>query len=673
MSVMRILSRPVGAMLCALGLVNAAFGADVGYRSPEAVGEALLELADQSPGSARIHSLARTPGGRDVTLIDIGRPDAELPAILVAANMEGDSPLGTLAALDLATRLLDQWRDDLSLRRWYIVPVGNPDGYARSFQRPIAANFGNARPVNADHDDATDEDGPEDLNGDGFITMMRQPHPEGEWIAVEDKPGLMRKADRAKGERGAYRIFAEGIDTDGDGEINEDGPGGVNPGHNFPHNFKHYTSTGGLWAASETESRGVMRFAYDHPEIAMVLTFGRSNNLRDDPGGSGEGGEQGARKYSVPSRYAKRMGISPGTKLPLKKITQLAREMTGNMQMSEDTVLSMLGDGAVTTPNAGDATYWKEIHERYTEFIKQAALDDERLDSAAFSPGSIEEWAYYHYGVPSFSLDFWTLPVTKDEAAKDGKTNGALTADDIEKMTNEAFIGLGEEKITAILEAHGAERFTAKKAVKAIESGMMTPKKIAEHLRKAKKDSEPPGVDAVDEALFAFDKDAFVIWESFDHPTLGPVEIGGRKPCADLAPPPEQAAALIDKQLPFVRELAKRLPEIAIDKVNVEPKGPNVWRVEVWVTNKGFLPYPTHHGMRCKRPTPVSVTLGGEAVTLLEGRPRRVLGLLEGSGGTGKLTWVIHAKAGQTVTLKVHGLSTGRDQREITLGGGAKQ
>ncbi len=669
MFIMRILSIPASAMLCGLFLANTAFGADLAYPSPEDMGAALRKLAEQSPDSARLHTLARSPGGRDVTLIDIGRPDADLPAILVVANMEGNSPLGTQAALDLATRLLGEWRADATLRRWYIVPLGNPDGYARFFQRPLAINLGNTRPVNDDHDDAADEDGPEDLNGDGFITMMRQAHPEGEWIAVKDNPILMRKADRAKGERGGYRLLPEGIDNDGDGEINEDGPGGVNPGRNFPHDFRHHTTTDGLWAASEDESRGVMRFAYDHPEIAMVLTFGRSNSLRKIPQGSGNA--KGERTYAVPARYAKMMGVSPTKRMSLKEITRVFREAFGNMQMSEDAVVSMLGEGAAKKPTAEDLTYWKEIHERYTEFIKQAEVDGERLDSAAFSPGCVEQWAYYQYGVPSFSLDFWTPPAKKDETAKG---DAALTANDIEKMTNEAFVALGEDKIAAALEAHGTpEQFTAAKAITSVESGMMTPKKIAEQLRKAKKGKESGTADAADEALFAFDASAFVRWEPFDHPTLGPVEIGGRKPYADIAPPPQQAAALIGKQLPFVRQLAKLLPEIALEKVVVEPKGPDVWRLEVWVANRGFLPYPTYHGTRSKRPTPVSLTIGGEAITLLEGRPRRVLGQLAGSGATRKVIWIVHAKAGATVTLEAHSFSAGRDKRDVTLAGGDSQ
>ena len=67
----------------------------------------------------------------------------------------------------------------------------------------------------------------------------------GTYVEVADNPLLMREVDNAKGEVGKYRLFREGVDADGDGKLNEDGPGGVNPGHNFPHNFKHFTKNFG--------------------------------------------------------------------------------------------------------------------------------------------------------------------------------------------------------------------------------------------------------------------------------------------------------------------------------------------------------------------------------------------------------------------------------------------
>ena len=90
-------------------------------------------------------------------------------------------------------------------------------------------------------DDREDEDGAEDLDGNGIITMMRVKDPEGEWLPLEGEPRLMKKADPAKGEKGIFKLYPEGLDNDGDGQYNEDGPGGVNVGVNFPHLFRFFS------------------------------------------------------------------------------------------------------------------------------------------------------------------------------------------------------------------------------------------------------------------------------------------------------------------------------------------------------------------------------------------------------------------------------------------------
>ena len=243
--------------------VNAA---ESGYHSPEEINESVREIAEQNKNIATLRQLAQTPGGRDVLLLELGSKVANQPAILVVANMEGDCPIASEAALELSRLIVGDWADELDSRKYYILPVGNPDGYAHFFEKPLFRCFRNALLRNDDNDDASDEDGPEDLNQDGYITLMRQAHPEGRWVKIEDNPVLMKTAESGKGEKGEYRIFTEGIDNDGDGRINEDGPGGANPGRNFPHNFEHYRRDGGRWAASEAESRAVMRFAFDHPD-----------------------------------------------------------------------------------------------------------------------------------------------------------------------------------------------------------------------------------------------------------------------------------------------------------------------------------------------------------------------------------------------------------------------
>jgi len=645
-------------------LATAASGAD--YASPDQVIRKVRRLASDHRG-VKMHVLAQTPGGRQVVLLEIGSDRYDAPAVLVLANPEGNQPSATQAALTLSETLVRDWTD-LNHIKWYIVPMVHPDGHARFFQTPSAENFGNERPVNDDMDDQTDEDGPQDLNGDGYITVMRQKHPEGTWLAVQGGP-LMKKAERSKGEQGVYRLFPEGIDNDGDGLINEDGPGGVIVGHNFPHRFAYHTSTGGPWPASEEETRGLLRFAFDHPDVVMVLTLGRTNSLKTVPPSSQQA-EAGGDKYKLPKQFAEAMGLDPDTEYPIKDLVEMAREYTGYQELTEDMVLQFLGVGAAVNPNPGDLPYWNEVSKRYNEFMKEAKLDGKRLDPPDSPPGSVEEWAYYQYGVSSYSMDFWTLPV-KEKESKD-KKGDFPSPDEIEKMSNEDFIALGEEKIDAFLKESGAPpQFKAVMVINALKSGMMDTKRMAKMMRDNQKKEDTGGVDEADQALFDADPSAFLEWTPYDHPTLGRVEIGGRRPWSLLAPSAEAADSLIQKQLPFVRELVKLLPRFVIEPVEVSRVRDGVYRVEAWVRNQGFLPYPTHHGVRCKRPVPMVMTLQGDGVLPLEGERRIVLGLLEGSGGSQKCSWLLRAREGTAVQLEVRG-PAGTAKTSVTLKGGAR-
>jgi len=81
--------------------------------------------------------------------------------------MSGVTPVATEAALSLASRIAG----DPSLSEeltWYIMPIGNPDAYSRYFSRPLYSDPANAEPYNEDNDDQTDEDGYNDLDGNGI-------------------------------------------------------------------------------------------------------------------------------------------------------------------------------------------------------------------------------------------------------------------------------------------------------------------------------------------------------------------------------------------------------------------------------------------------------------------------------------------------------------------------
>jgi len=75
---------------------------------------------------------------------EAGRKAKRLPAILVAANMEGTVPLASEAALFLAQAILDkpECRQD---KGWYILPLGNPDAAANYFSKPLLLDSRNRR------------------------------------------------------------------------------------------------------------------------------------------------------------------------------------------------------------------------------------------------------------------------------------------------------------------------------------------------------------------------------------------------------------------------------------------------------------------------------------------------------------------------------------------------
>ncbi len=78
------------------------------------------------------------------------------------------------------------------------------------------------------------------------------------------------------GERGEFsRLGSEGIDDDGDGRINEDGPGGYDMNRNFGFNWQpSYVQNGaGDYPFSFPETRAVRDFVLAHQNIAAAQNF----------------------------------------------------------------------------------------------------------------------------------------------------------------------------------------------------------------------------------------------------------------------------------------------------------------------------------------------------------------------------------------------------------------
>lgn len=640
------------------------------YSDPAAVNRKIEQLRQANPSLVKVQKLAVTPGGREMMMMEIGREGSIVPAVLVGANFSGVNPLATEAALELASRIVADASLNTGLK-WYIVPLGNPDAYSRFFAKPLWFDTGNGRAFNDDTDDRTDEDGYNDLDGNGIITQMRVKAHDGMWVTVEGEPRLMRRADATKGEKGIYKLYTEGIDDDGDGQYNEDVPGGTNININFPHLFKNFGRRSGLYPGSEPESAAVLKFAFAHPEIAMMISFGQTNYLLSPPQG-GRKGSFDTESIRIPQDMARSMGFDASRSYTMAEIIELVQPMLPpGMTADESMIASFLGLGAVVNPLPEDLAFYNAISSEFKEYLKKKGVTAERFDPAQPEDGAFEMWGYYHLGLPVFTMDFWGLPKMKEEK----KESTGITAESLGKMTSDEFLALGEEKIAAFLKESGAPaQFTAQSLIGMVKGGQMKPEQMAAMMKRmpAPKTDEKKG-DPKETAQLAFsDKwlegKGFTPWKSYAHPTLGEVEIGGFTPFSDNTPPESMVDSLLDLQLPFVAELVKKLPKLTIAEAKATDKGGGVWQLEAWISNEGFLPFPTAMGKRNKAPAPAILTIEGDGIEVFSGKKRTPINDLGGMKST-RYVWLVRSTKKGGLTLKLESKQAGSDSERINIGG----
>ena len=233
-----------------------------------------------------VRSLGKSVGGREVWLLTIGTGETDKkPAIAVIGNVHGPHLAGAELAMGLAQRLARYGETDEVTKKvlaevtFYVIPRPSPDACNKCFAQPFREREGNDRPTDDDRDFQVGEDPPDDLNGDGWITMMRIEDPAGDWLPHPADPRVQIQADRKKNERGQYRLLVEGKDDDHDEQWNEDGGDGVAFNRNLTHRYEPFAKGTGPHAVSEPEHRVIVDFLHDRSNIAAVFCFSPEDNL----------------------------------------------------------------------------------------------------------------------------------------------------------------------------------------------------------------------------------------------------------------------------------------------------------------------------------------------------------------------------------------------------------
>jgi hypothetical protein len=611
-----------------------------------------------SSDMARMRSAGESLGGREIWLVEIGNPSGvpleERPAVLVVGNLEGDHLVGSALALETIRYFLEGADEHAEIgtildeQVIYVFPRVNPDGAEAMFASVKSERAKNARPYDDDNDGRIDEDGPEDLNGDGLITVMRVADPAGDFMIDTVDARLMKRADPTKGEQGAYTLYWEGTDSDGDGFLNEDGPGGVDLNRNFQHEYPYWQRDAGPHMVSEPESRALMDFVIAHRNIGAILTFGRTDNLVTPPDSRGnladpstldlpafadasnadifETGVFGAQRgfgfgfgfFFFRGRGSGFRGAQPG------------RDNDPNA-----------GRRPVTTVNTADLEYFKAASEAYKSITGIESVGVHRTPEGAFF-----QYGYFQYGVPSFSTPGWGLPsVEPEEPSEEGP-------------------GAGEARP----EAAAARPAGARPAAGGARPGGAA-------FARAMAQGGRPGAGAAAGAdariLSAFDAagiDAFVEWAPYSHPTLGEVEIGGFRPYATTNPPAEQLAELGRKHGEFVARLAGMLPRVRIVETEVRAHGGGIFTVAVEIENSGYFPTSLQHGVVARSVGPIVVQIQIPPENLITGDDKTsTIQKLDGSHNRERFEWVIRGRDGARVEITALAPKGGTDSATVTL------
>jgi hypothetical protein len=336
--------------------------------------QSLARLASEHAQLVSVVAVGRSRAGRTIEGLRImaGERSSGRPGILVVADIDGPYVWTSGLALDEARALAEGYGKDervtklLDSTTLYIVPRADPDAAEARFASPLFEQWASGAGVDNDRDGRAGEDPPSDVDGDGFVTQIRVPDPEGEWIEDPTDPRALVKADPKKGQRGKWKLWTEGRDLDRDERVAEDAELDAIVNQNFPQGWRELDPRAGRFATEEPPARALCDFVLLHKDIALVLTYGAQDNLVEKPKTAGDG-------------------------------TQRAKRLPT--------------DGTIDA----DGDLYAEIGKRYKKLTGSKAKGEND------ARGSFQAWCEQQRGLWCLNVAGWTMPLDEPAAKKEGE------------------------------------------------------------------------------------------------------------------------------------------------------------------------------------------------------------------------------------------------------------
>jgi len=338
----------------------------------------LRGLAEEYPGLSKLYSIGKSATGqREIWCIEIGNPATgtaeSKPATYFDGNQHASEVTGGEVTLYLAHYLLSRYGSDAAVtklvdtRVTYIVQRADPDGAEAYMTGRIDWNPETVPgATDADGDGRMGEDGPDDMDGDGEILEIRIEDREGEWKTYGPDPRLMVRREEGDTEGPFYRVMAEGLDDDGDGQVNEDAPlTGFISNRNYP---AYWASNDGRfrgegdYALQEHNARVLVDFILSKPHISQIESYHTTSGIHLRP-------------------YAAR----PDTDFPAQ-------------DLQDYSAILAKGTAITTYPVAS-------VYNDFTTILPGVPFDQQ----PGVRHGVFIDWSYVHQGLFSVTTELWTM------------------------------------------------------------------------------------------------------------------------------------------------------------------------------------------------------------------------------------------------------------------------
>jgi Zinc carboxypeptidase len=540
----------------------------------------LHELADAHPHLMTVESYGHSHEGRELWLATVtdgatGPPDHK-PAHWVDASIHAVELTGTVAACYLLQHLVTGHadgdptvREALATRTFYVVPRVNPDGAEWALGDPPRFRRSSTRPWPWPDGHRWPGAHVEDVDGDGRVLQMRIEDPDGSWMPHPEDARLLIPVPPSgppPGTTTRYRVLDEAtvVDHDGFTVPTPRPPEGLDLNRNFPAGWSTVVTGAGDHPLSEPEIDALVRAISVRRNICGYNAFHTAGGVLLRPSST-----------------------QPDSALP---------------------------------PH--DLWVWKQLGEQgtaLTGYPVHSVHEDFTWDKSDLMSGAADDWAYEHFGVFSWTTEFW---------------DAVFAATGTKQSTDFWYLGPTDAQALAVL------RWA---------------------------DEHAP--------------DQFVDWYPFDHPQLGPLELGGWHYLGAWSnPPPALLRAEVAPHAAFAVDQALASPCLRVRHQRVVDLGGGTWRVEVGIANAGWLPtYVSARAKKLNLVLPIVTELLGDGATVIGGPARLQLGQLEGASASRftwptdassdrvLASWTVRADSGTRITVDVTHERAGRVSIELTL------